>query len=524
MASDSILYNINRLLGQISGIAAKISINYLSQNIQEAILHEEFFTIDYSKFGERIINESTISDEKKDKIREKFKNPPKIIKPPPKEVKEEKIIVKKVESPEYHDFLTYYLENKKQGQIKYSEITTVRDLLIKLQNETNQEYENEKLIPDFDDNYCVYLKCKKLDDDVVLKDYIDELETFPLFISNDPTKAYDYHLSKLLVNLDDYDIQDYLEYDGWSIFFKAIDKKRGKQVIISSLVDWRNIRRRDLYIIRGLNVSCSLEMEGIGKIVGFKYPLNFREIAEQGIRQVTYMKRNKKETVSLDGPLFVYDFCSDSFETFTQDIAKYLDKRGQEHDTINPTIRSKIIFGIASIMKTLHSKGIIYRDLKLENVCLDENNEPLLFGFYLAKYMTNSIEMSMAIGSPVCMAPELFLDGDETYDLSVDVFSYAIFLYKIFSNKIEFEDTRIRSSQQYMMKIGRGMRPRRPSEIPDHYWELIQKCWKHDPSERPTFEEIVNILKDDKYALEEYGMKTDLENLHEYQERIENQI
>lgn len=276
MASDSILYNINRLLGQISGIAAKISINYLSQNIQEAILHEEFFTIDYSKFGERIINESTISDEKKDKIREKFKNPPKIIKPPPKEVKEEKIIVKKVESPEYHDFLTYYLENKKQGQIKYSEITTVRDLLIKLQNETNQEYENEKLIPDFDDNYCVYLKCKKLDDDVVLKDYIDELETFPLFISNDPTKAYDYHLSKLLVNLDDYDIQDYLEYDGWSIFFKAIDKKRGKQVIISSLVDWRNIRRRDLYIIRGLNVSCSLEMEGIGKIVGFKYPLNFR--------------------------------------------------------------------------------------------------------------------------------------------------------------------------------------------------------------------------------------------------------
>lgn len=54
--------------------------------------------------------------------------------------------------------------------------------------------------------------------------------------------------------------------------------------------------------------------------------------------------------------------------------------------------------------------------------------------------------------------------------------------------------------------------------------ELIQKCWKQNPSERLTFEEIVNILKDEKYALEEYGMKTDLDDLHEYQERIDNQI
>ena len=43
-----------------------------------------------------------------------------------------------------------------------------------------------------------------------------------------------------------------------------------------------------------------------------------------------------------------------------------------------------------------------------------------------------------------------------------------------------------------------------------------------NPRERPSFEEIVELLKDDKFALEEFGMKTNLNELHEYQKRIES--
>ncbi|KAK8886421.1 hypothetical protein M9Y10_041884 [Tritrichomonas musculus] len=119
--------------------------------------------------------------------------------------------------------------------------------------------------------------------------------------------------------------------------------------------------------------------------------------------------------------------------------------------------------------------------------------------------MTNNIEMTLVIGTPFCMAPELFMDLDQRYDMSVDVFAYAFFLFRIFTNKIEFEDKKkIYRQQKYMMKIGSGMRPKKQPEIPDHYRELIQKCWKQNLSERLTFDEIVNILKDEKYALEEY--------------------
>ena len=75
--------------------------------------------------------------------------------------------------------------------------------------------------------------------------------------------------------------------------------------------------------------------------------------------------------------------------------------------------------------------------------------------------------------------------------------------------------------RNFEQRIERGERFKRPKEIPDHYWDLIQICWKNDPSERPSFNEIVKILKEDKYAIEEFGMKTNLDKLHEYQSRID---
>ena len=65
-----------------------------------------------------------------------------------------------------------------------------------------------------------------------------------------------------------------------------------------------------------------------------------------------------------------------------------------------------------------------------------------------------------------------------------------------------------------MVRIAKGERPVGPENIPDHYWELIQQCWKQDLEERPTFEEITELFKNDKYAFNEYGMKTNLDELH----------
>ena len=61
----------------------------------------------------------------------------------------------------------------------------------------------------------------------------------------------------------------------------------------------------------------------------------------------------------------------------------------------------------------------------------------------------------------------------------------------------------------------------RPENIPDPFWDLIQACWKQNPEDRPTFDQITSELRNDKYALDEFGVKTDLDELHEYQDRVD---
>lgn len=91
----------------------------------------------------------------------------------------------------------------------------------------------------------------------------------------------------------------------------------------------------------------------------------------------------------------------------------------------------------------------------------------------------------------------------------------------IFTNDFKFDYNKpITTRYQFSIKINRGLWPKYNNSIPKAYWELIQRCWKQDPNERPIFEEITEDLKSDKFVTEEFGNKTDLDQLHEYQERI----
>ncbi len=62
---------------------------------------------------------------------------------------------------------------------------------------------------------------------------------------------------------------------------------------------------------------------------------------------------------------------------------------------------------IALAIGHLHSKGIIHRDMKLENILIDKDGYLKLIDFGLAKILRNFEETRTFCGTPEYLAPEM---------------------------------------------------------------------------------------------------------------------
>lgn len=159
--------------------------------------------------------------------------------------------------------------------------------------------------------------------------------------------------------------------------------------------------------------------------------------------------------------------------------------------------RLVISYDLANVFRYLHSKRIVYRDIKPENIGFDVRGDVKLFDFGLVKEMPPSKSkdhmfiMTPRTGSIPYMAPECMTV--KPYNHKADVFGFGMLLWEIFSLKIPCKGFTRFDFQEKVCK--QKYRPDLGIKCPAVTKAIISECWHDDPLKRPEFDRIATILR-----------------------------
>ena len=119
------------------------------------------------------------------------------------------------------------------------------------------------------------------------------------------------------------------------------------------------------------------------------------------------------------------------------------------------TLAKKLIAGpmsarrIASILATVsraidfaHRKGVLHRDLKPSNIMIDQEDEPHVTDFGLAKNVTDAASLTKTgavLGTPAYMAPEQAAGNRGEVGITSDVYSLSCILYHMLTGRPPFQ-------------------------------------------------------------------------------------
>lgn len=154
----------------------------------------------------------------------------------------------------------------------------------------------------------------------------------------------------------------------------------------------------------------------------------------------------------------------------------------------------QIAFQICDGLAAAHAQGVIHRDLKSQNVILNERGQLKIIDLGLAR--TNQLEgmtaTGLIMGTPEYMSPEQIL-GKRTDERS-DLYSLGIMLYEMFAGKVPFSgDSPISIGFCHVKENFEPLRSVQP-QVPAHLSAVVDRLLQKDPAHR--YQSVQELRRD----------------------------
>jgi len=148
------------------------------------------------------------------------------------------------------------------------------------------------------------------------------------------------------------------------------------------------------------------------------------------------------------------------------------------------------IFQLLQGLKCLHKNKVIHRDLKPNNLLLDDKNELKIGDFGLIAELTQNKERRYTIcGTYNYMAPEIFENEGKGYSFEVDIWSVGIIMYQLLTGKLIFNGKNIDEIKNNIL----AFQPENldVSGISIVAADLIKQILVKNPKKRPGINQII---------------------------------
>ena len=165
------------------------------------------------------------------------------------------------------------------------------------------------------------------------------------------------------------------------------------------------------------------------------------------------------------------------------DLLTYIKKRSKLTEPVAKFIFKQIILGI----KHIHDNGIIHRDIKLDNILLDLDNNIKICDFGVSRKINKDDVMFEQCGTPAYIAPEILINkGYQGF--GVDIWSAGVVLYAMLSGTVPFKGNNLK--ELHNLIISGDYKEIKGISIEAE--DLLKNILEVDPNKRFKIEEILN--------------------------------